>query len=113
MKITVTEEWPQVLCIQLKRWIETPFPGVFNKEKRDMQIPLILGDFEGGPNFEYILYSAIIHQGDAGSGHYVTLFRPDPSGPWMLANDSDVIVYTGDVQAKLKQAFVLFYMKAM
>ena len=78
-----------------------------------MQIPFILGDFEGGPNFDYILYSAIIHQGDAGSGHYVTLFRPEPSGPWMLASDSNVAVYARDVQALLRQTFVLFYMKAM
>ena len=72
-----------------------------------------LCDFEGGPNFEYVLYSAIIHDGAAGSGHYFTLFRPEPTGTWMLANDSSVAVYAGDVQALLKQAFVLFYTKAM
>ena len=112
-KITVTEVWPEVLCIQLKRWIRTPIPGVFIKENRDMQIPFILGDFEGGPNFEYVLYSAIIHDGAAGSGHYFTLFRPEPTGTWMFASDSSVAVYAGDVQALLKQAFVLFYTKAM
>ena len=109
----MTEVWPEVLCIQLKRWIRTPIPGVFIKENRDMQIPFILDDFEGGPNFEYILYSAIIHTGAAGSGHYRTLFRPEPTGTWMLADDSSVAVYAGDVQALLKQAFVLFYTKAM
>ena len=77
-----------------------------------MQIPFILGDFEGGPNFEYVLYSAIIHEGDAGSGHYNTLFRPEPTGPWMLADDSSVGVYAGDVPALLKQTFVFFYTKA-
>ena len=77
-----------------------------------MQIPFILDDFEGGPNFEYALYSAIIHDGAAGSGHSFTLFRPEPTGT-LLVNDSSVAVYAGDVQALLKQAFMLFYMKAI
>jgi len=112
MKIEVTDKWPVVLCIQLKKWNETSVTGVYVNEPRDMQIPLILSDFHGGPDTAYSLYSAIIHSGDAGSGHYATLFRPDPSGPWMMANDSIVEVYTENVQATLKQAFVLFYLKA-
>jgi len=112
-KVTVSELWPEVLCIQLKRWIRTDTLAPYVKETRPMDIPCVLDNFEGGPDFQYVLYSAIIHQGLAGAGHYVTLFRSDPSGSWMLANDSSVAVYAGDVQAELNKAFMLFYMRAL
>ena len=108
-KSTVTDVWPEVLCIQVKRWIPTLIPGLFLKERRDLDIPLLLDHFEGGPTFEYVLYSAIIHDGDAGGGHYSTLFHPAETGTWMLANDSSVSAYTGNVDHLLQQAFLMFY----
>ena len=110
-KCTVTDVWPEVLCIQVKRWIPTVIPEVFNKERRDLDISLLLDHFEGGPTFEYVLYSAIIHDGHAGGGHYFTLFHPAETGPWMLTNDSSVTVFTGNVEQVLKQAFLVFYAK--
>ena len=38
---------------------------------------------------------------------------PNPQELGCLSNDSSIAAYAGDVQALLKQAFVLFYMKAM
>ena len=107
----MTDKWPEVLCIQVKRWIPTPIPGVFNKERRDLDIPFLLYYFQGGPTVEYVLYLAIIHDGDAGGGHYFTLFHPTETGAWMSANDSSVTVFTGDVEQFLKQAFLAFYAK--
>ena len=108
-KSTVTDAWPEVLCIQLKRWIPTLIPGLFLKERRDLVIPLILDHFQGGPTFEYVSHAAIIHEGDAGGGHYFTLFNSMKAGVWMLANDTSVTMYTGDVQKLLKQSFLMFY----
>ena len=87
-------------------------PGVFTKEHRDVDIPFLLASFKNGPTVDYVLYSAIIHNGHAGSGHYFTLFHPTETGPWMLANDSSVTVFTGNVQQLLKQAFLVFYFYA-
>jgi ubiquitin C-terminal hydrolase len=110
-KSTITEVWPEVLCIQVKRWLPTLIPGLFQKERRDLDIPILLDHFEGGPSFEYVLCSAIIHDGHAGGGHYFTLFRPTETGAWMLADDSSVTVYTGNVNQLLKQVFLMFYAK--
>jgi len=86
-------------------------PGFFFKERRDLDIPKLLDHFEGGPTFEYVLCSAIIHDGDAGGGHYFTLFRPTETGAWMLADDSSVTVCTRNADQLLKQAFLMFYVR--
>ena len=101
--------WPKVLCISLKRWLPTGVPGRFIKERRHVEAPAKLFNL-GTDRHSYTLCSASVHEGDAGGGHYITVFKDAPTGIWRKGDDRYVSVYGKKAPSELLgQAYMLFY----
>jgi hypothetical protein len=109
-KQTCIRQWPPVLCVQLKRWIPGPLPGTYIKEDRPVTKNDILRNLGNDPRNSYSLCSAVVHHGDAGGGHYTTVFQDLATGVWREGNDAYVsLCDASNVERLLSKAFLLFY----
>ena len=81
------------------------------KEHRHVKVPHVL-DIPLVDGISYRICSASVHLGDAGGGHYVTIFRDAVTGIWRLGDDRKITLCNdADREKFLGQAFVLFYEK--
>ena len=100
--------WPDILTIQLKRWIPTGIPGYYRKEHRRVTLPHLLKDLPGSTQ-EYTLRAAIIHEGEAGAGHYVNVTKNREDGSWIHSSDTTITNHATDIPRRLEEAFLIFY----
>ena len=101
--------WPQILTVLIKRWMPVGGPGVYIKEPRPVTLPHVLNDLPGDPTVEYALRAAVVHQGEAGGGHYVNLTKDRNSNSWILSSDTDVTRIATNMPEQLQQGFLIFY----
>ena len=101
--------WPEILTVQLKRWILVGETGVYIKEKRPVTLPNVLNDLPGDPTVRYTLRAAVVHLGEAGGGHYVNLTKNRDSDSWILSSDTSVTRIAASMPEQLQQAFLIFY----
>ena len=101
--------WPQILTVLIKRWIPVGGPGAYIKEHRPVTLPQILNDLPGDPTVEYTLRAAVVHQGQAGGGHYVNLTKDRDNDSWILSSDTAVTRIATSMPEQLQQAFLIFY----
>jgi len=101
--------WPPILTVQLKRWIPVGLPGVYIKEHRPVTLPDLLQNLPGDATVKYTLRAAVVHEGQAGGGHYINLTKSRYSDSWILSSDTSVTNTGESMPEKLKQAFLIFY----
>ena len=101
--------WPEILTVQLKRWIPLGTPGAYRKEPRLVTLPSVLNDLPGDPTVEYTLRAAVVHLGEAGGGHYVSLTKNRDSDSWIHSSDTSVNRIAASMPEQLEQAFLIFY----
>ena len=101
--------WPEILTVQLKRWIPVGGTGAYTKEKRPVTLPNVLNDLPGDPTVKYALRAAVVHLGEAGGGHYVNLTKNRDSDSWILSSDTSVTRIAASMPEQLEQAFLIFY----
>ena len=103
--------WPDILTIQLKRWIPTVH-GTYIKEHRPVSLPQLLKDLPGAPTVEYNLRAAVIHQGEAGAGHYINMTKSRDDDSRILSSDTSITRNAANILGQLQQAFLIVYERA-
>ena len=82
---TEVKKWPQVLIVHLKRWhIVSLEPFVQEKVDRPVDYERVLS---GAGMPLYHLRGIVVHDGEAGSGHYTSVVRA-PDNFWYECDDS-------------------------
>ena len=84
-------------------------PGFYIKERRPVTLPHVLNDLPGDPTVEYTLRSAVVHQGQAGGGHYVNLTKDRDNDSWIHSSDTIITRIARSMPEQLQQAFLIFY----
>ena len=86
--------------------------GYYRKEPRPVSLPHLLNGLPGAPSIAYTLRAAIIHQGEAGAGHYINITKNRDADSWIFSSDTTITRDAADIPAQLQQAFLIFYERA-
>ena len=103
---------PSVLIIRLKRFNDK------SKINNPIDIPLSLNinkyihmfSKKDNENYNYELCSAVIHLGNLGGGHYISIGKKN--NMWLEFNDSSVsIINNSNINNYLNKSYILFYQR--
>ncbi|TPX68522.1 hypothetical protein SpCBS45565_g03034 [Spizellomyces sp. 'palustris'] len=111
------DELPEVMCLHLKRFRYTNRRAARSKIDTYVQFPIeglnmrpYTNRRQRGAPAIYDLYSAIVHHGSSGSGHYIAFVWSPDNDTWFEVNDTHVRPVTPDVLAQ-QSAYMLFYVR--
>ena len=101
------ERWPQILVLHLKRWtVISQWPFVQKKNPANISFEVCLP--VPGKILPYSLRAVVVHQGQAGGGHYIAIVRCQDNH-WYYCDDfrPPRRVLVDEVLAA--EAYMLFY----
>lgn len=93
-KGVIFEELPNVLQLQLKRFEYDAMQDAMVKLNQAYEFyeKIDLNKYvnANGKNYEYSLFSILVHKGNATTGHYYSFISPKLDGKWFIFNDDSV-----------------------
>ena len=105
---------PEIMVIDLKRFVPTAHFGRFKKNNAVIEIPLNNASFAKyvrgytPEKYVYDLYGVCNHHGAIGGGHYTATVRV-ADGRWFTFNDTHVSEATNMTHLESSEAYCLFY----